>query len=152
MSLKGCPSLVNNDNKTLRFISQKSYVSITSSGEDEILLNMPNAELENMRFCNLSTVSTSQVKQEFRVAFSDIDQISLLVKNIKSEIEKCPCVIKDGSRPFRVHFTSFGGKSYVISTDVRLNVPPYSDEYYDNREKVLQAIAKAANSCDVTFQ
>ncbi len=122
------------------------------TGEDEILLNMPNAELENTRFSNLSMTSTSQVKQEFRVAFSDINQISKLIKKIKLEIEQsCPFVIRDGSRPFRVHFTSFGGKSYVITIDCRLKAPAYSDRYYDCREKVLKAIAKAANSCDVTF-
>lgn len=122
-------------------------------GDDEILVKISNAEMERLRISNLSLGSTSQVKQKLRFDYSAIENASELVDAIKKEIkeESKGIIILDGSRPFRVHWTSFGEEWLEITVDCRLRLIPLSDEYYDKRQEILEAIARAAKSCNARF-
>ncbi len=115
-------------------------------------MKISNAELEKMRLSNLSLSSTSQVKQHLRFDFSAIDNVGELVKEIKKEIkETSKEVITDGTRPFRIHWTSFGEEWLEITVDCRLRIAPFTDEYYVARQEILQAIARAAKKCKARF-
>lgn len=121
-------------------------------GHDEVLTKISNAELEKMRVSNLSLGSTSQVKQMLRFQFSALHNAGELVEEIKSQIQQTTDkLITDGSRPFRVHWTGFGEEWLEVTVDCRLNIPPFTDEYYDTRQKILQAIAKASEKCHARF-
>jgi Small-conductance mechanosensitive channel len=121
-------------------------------GHDEVVTKISNAELENMRVSNLSLGSTSQVKQILRFQFSALHNAGELVEEIKSQIKQTTDkLITDGSRPFRVHWTGFGEEWLEVTVDCRLNIPPLTDEYYDTRQKILQAIARASEKCHARF-
>jgi small-conductance mechanosensitive channel len=121
-------------------------------GDDEIVTKISNVEIEKMRVSNMSLASTSQVKQILRFQFSALHHACGLVEEIKSKIrETTDKLITDGSRPFRVHWTGFGEEWLEVTVDCRLNIPPLTDEYYDTRQKILQAIAEAADECRVRF-
>jgi len=106
-----------------------------------------------MRVSNLSLGSTSQVKQQLKFEYSAIDMVSELVQEIRKEIQgtMAETLITDGSRPFRIHWTSLGEKALVVDVDCRLRIPPLTDEYYDARQEILEAIARAAKRCNVAF-
>lgn len=116
-------------------------------------MKISNAEMERLRISNLSLGSTSQVKQKLRFDYSAIENASELVDAIKKEIkeESKGIIILDGSRPFRVHWTSFGEEWLEITVDCRLRLIPLSDEYYDKQQEILEAIARAAKSCNARF-
>lgn len=117
-------------------------------GEDEILLKIPNLVLQNSSFSNLSLGTTSQVKQDVHIDYSGSDQVINLVEQLKYDIiASCPKVISDGSKPFRVHWTSLGEDSATISVSLVLDVPPCSEEYYDLQQVVLTTIANTAGTC-----
>jgi len=117
-------------------------------GEDEILLKIPNLVLQNSSFSNLSLGTTSQVKQDVHIDYSGSDKVINLVEKLKHDIiASCPKVISDGSKPFRVHWTSLGKQSATISVSLVLDVPPCSEEYYDLQQVVLTTIANAAGTC-----
>lgn len=121
-------------------------------GHDEVVMKISNAELEKMRVSNLSLGSTSQVKQMLRFQFSALHNAGELVEEIKSQIKQTTDkLITDGSRPFRVHWTGFGEEWLEVTVDCRLNIPPLTDEYYDTRQKILQAIARASEKCHARF-
>lgn len=121
-------------------------------GHDEIVVRISNSELERMRVSNLSLSSTSQVKQQLRFDFSALDNVGEIVEEIKKEIkETSKVVITDGTRPFRIHWTSFGEEWLEITVDCRLRLAPMTDEYYTARQEILQAIAIAAKRCNARF-
>ena len=121
-------------------------------GHDEIVTKISNSELDQMRVSNLSLSPSSQVKQELRFDFSTLNMASELVEEIKSEIQKATDqLILDGSRPFRVHWTGFGEEWLEITVDARLNIPPFTDEYYDARQQIMIGIASAVDRCNARF-
>jgi len=121
-------------------------------GHDEVVTKISNTELEKMRVSNLSLGSTSQVKQMLRFQYSTLKNAGELVEEIKSQIQQTTDkLITDGSRPFRVHWTGFGEEWLEVTVDCRLNIPPLTDEYYDTRQKILQAIARATEKCNARF-
>ena len=81
-----------------------------------------------------------------------MDRIPALLTCIKDEIkETCPTVITDGSHPFRVYWTSFEADHLEISVDCRLKSPPVGDLFYDARQNILIAIARAVKKMQINF-
>lgn len=119
-------------------------------GDDEILMKIPNAEISTKNISNLSMINKSQVKQSLRIDHSAIDTIPLLIEEIKAEIKSsCPMLVCDPSHPFRVHWTEYGKGFLQIDVDAKFNVEPHSDDYYDNKQRVLLAISRAIKKCGV---
>jgi len=76
-----------------------------------------------------------------------------LISSIKKEIVgSCPKLILDGSSPWRVYFNSFELGYVEVVVDARFNVVPSSNEYYQARQAVMNAIGRAALKCKVEFQ
>ena len=94
----------------------------------------------------------SQVKQHLYFKYEDIEKVPSLVDEIRNEIAAtCPEVITDGSREFLVKWVAFGEKFVEVLVDCRLTSPPIGERYYEARQKVLEAIARAAHKRNVTF-
>jgi len=75
-----------------------------------------------------------------------------LVNTIKEEIAaSCPKVILDGSRVFRVRMVEFSRDSVEVLVHCHLRNPPFGDPYYEARQGILEAIARAARKEKVKF-
>mgnify|MGYP000399492630 CR=1 FL=1 len=121
-------------------------------GSDELVTSIPNTQLADLRISNRSRMKRSQVKQTLRFKHVDIDKIPDLVNEIKDEIAaSCPKVITDGSRPFRVWWTDIDSDCVKVMVDCRLRNPPTGDKYYEARQTVMEAIAKALKRKKVDF-
>lgn len=125
-------------------IVKLGWMETVVRGSDEIMVSIPNTDLVRERVSNLSRVRLSQVKQVLRLRYDDADKIPMLIDRIKYEIKmSCPELIVDGSRPFRVHWTSMNSDHCELTIDTRHRVKPTGDVYLDNRQSVLTAIHRA---------
>ncbi len=121
-------------------------------GGDELITSIPNTQLSNVRVTNKSHLRYSQVKQTLRFDYSDVHRIQEVVTAIKEEIKSsCPEVITDGSHPFRVFWSNFEADHLEVSVDCRLRCPPIGDRYFETRQKILVAIARAAKKMKFNF-
>ena len=101
----------------------------------------------------MSRTPRSQVKQELRVSYDDAAKIPKLLESIKEEIkEDCPKLITDGSRPFRAHWRDYKDDHLQIVVDCHFNIKPTGNEYWDNRQTMLEAIYRAAKKTGVKFE
>jgi small-conductance mechanosensitive channel len=111
-------------------IYRNTYI-IHISGDDEIIIRIPNAQLVNQRFSNLSRLFKCQVKQSIRLSYDDIGMMDKIVQAIRYEIKaSCPKLILDGSRPFRVHWREFKDDHLEIVVDCHFNLPPTGNIYW----------------------
>lgn len=95
----------------------------------------------------------SQVKQHLYFKYDDVGRVPSLVDEIRNEIAAtCPDVITDGSREFLVKWVDFGEKQVEVLVDCRVRLPPIGEKYYEARQKILEAIARAVHRRDVTFR
>jgi small-conductance mechanosensitive channel len=100
-------------------------------GEDDIVVRIPNAQLVNQRFSNLSRLFKCQVKQKVRFSYEDMHKIPEIIQAIKYEIKaSCPKLIVDGSRPFRVHWRDFQDDHLEVVIDSHFNLPPTGNLYW----------------------
>ncbi len=128
------------------------YFAHSGAVGDELIVKIPNSQLADQRVSNISRTNKCQVKQELWFDYDDIDKLPQVIKDIKEEISRnCPHLIKDGSRPFRVHWRDYKDDHLEVVVDARFHLPPASDIYWDNREEVLKAIATAAKKNGVSF-
>ena len=116
------------------------------------MVTIPNAQVSNQRVQNLARTGTCQVKQVLWFRYEDIEKIPGVIKAIKEEIRaSCPKLITDGSRPFRVHWSDFKEDHLEVLVNANFNIKPYGDEYMDNRQAVLLAIARAVQKNVLEF-
>mmetsp|Transcript_9039 Transcript_9039/g.19587 ORF Transcript_9039/g.19587 Transcript_9039/m.19587 type:complete len:99 (-) Transcript_9039:94-390(-) len=81
-----------------------------------------------------------------------LDKIPDLCSDIRDEIAtSCPKVITDGSRVFRVRWVDFCADHVKVLVDCRLRNPPSCETYYEARQGILEAIARAARRKKVGF-
>lgn len=126
--------------------------SLSMSGGDEHVVKIPNTQLASQRVSNLSRMKTCQVTQTLRFHYSDLDKAPQIICKIKEEIEAmCPELIKDCSRPFRCTLTEFAEDHFEVVVDTRHKLPPIGTKYWENRERVLTAIAIAVAKNNVKF-
>lgn len=116
----------------------------------ELITAVPNKEFSNQRLTNLSRLKFSQFTQTLRFDYDDADKINDIIDAIRKEIrETCPVVVTDGSRPFRVFWSSYGESALEVLIDVRMAVPPLGDKHLEARQSVLLAIQRALNKVGV---
>ena len=122
-------------------------------GYDNIVTIVPNSKLFNQKISNLSKSTKSQVKQTLRFRYSDIKKLPATLASIKEEIVKaCPKLITDGSRPFRADLFNYNEDHIEVKVNCHFNdIVPFSDEYCENRQRMLHAIAHAIEGNDVEF-
>ena len=65
--------------------------------------------------------------------------------------DTCSLVVADGSRTFRVKTWEIGKDAVEVVVDCRLRTPPIGEQYFEAREDVLEAIARAVERAGVEF-
>ena len=120
---------------------------------DELIVRIPNSQLSGMRLANVSRVRLSQVKQTLAIRYEDIKKLPKLCEDIKAEIRaSCPTLIEDeGFRPFRVHWREYHKYYLEVVVDAHFRTRPFCDAYFEVRQEVLQAIARATKKNGVLF-
>jgi hypothetical protein len=110
-------------------------------------MRIPNKQLADVRVTNLTRCRQCQVLLNLYVSIEhSIPQIQTLMDDIKTEIATACSddLIADGSRPFRVHWTSIEQDGRCeITVDAHFNVPPHGNLYFANKERVMKAIGRA---------
>ncbi len=135
------------------------------------------SQLSDQRVYNLSRTRRSQVQQVLRVSYEDAAKIPKFLESIKEEIRNsCPKLITDGSRwvrayirlnqtptctnsvisilhrPFRAHWRNYEDDHLEIVVDAHFTIPPTGNEYWDNRQSMLEAISHAAKKSGVRLE
>lgn len=65
-------------------------------------------------------------------------------------VDSCPKLITD-SRAFRVNWREIEKDHLTLNVDAHFNVPASGTPYWDNRQEVMMAIARAAERSGVEF-
>ena len=120
---------------------------------DELVVRIPNSQISGTRTANVSRVRLSQVQQTLAIRYEDLNKLPQLVKSIKEEI-RLACgstLIDDGFRSFRVHWRGYKNYYLEVVVDAHFRVKPSCDAYFETREQVLQAIARATEKSGVLF-
>lgn len=133
-------------------IEKMGWFETMIRNSDELVVGIPNTELSGKRIYNLSRTRRSQVKQELRVSYDDAAKIPKLLDSIKEEIKKdCPKLITDGSRPFRANWRGYEVDHLQVVVDCHFTIKPTGNEYWENRQTMLEAINRAAEKSGVQF-
>eukprot|EP00804_Cyclotella_cryptica_P012990 CCRYP_002324-RC/>CCRYP_002324-RC protein AED:0.11 eAED:0.11 QI:227/1/1/1/1/1/7/165/529 len=134
-------------------IEHMGWMETQIRNSDELAVRIPNTQLAGQRVYNLSRTPRSQVKQTLRISYDDAPKIPKLLDNIKEEIRlSCPKLITDGSRAFRAHWQNFEDDHLQVVVDCHFTIKPTGDEYYDNRQAVLEAIHRAVKKTGAHFE
>jgi small-conductance mechanosensitive channel len=122
---------------------------------DDSLISIPNTVLAQGHYHNLSSrLPSSRVHQQLRFHYKDAARLPNILKSIKEEIRLgCPSLILNhASLPFRVHWTSFDKDYLEVVVEAHFSIPSSESlEYWDNRQRVLQAINRATKIHQVDF-
>mmetsp|Transcript_13999 Transcript_13999/g.20681 ORF Transcript_13999/g.20681 Transcript_13999/m.20681 type:complete len:421 (+) Transcript_13999:48-1310(+) len=119
---------------------------------DETVVVIPNGQLGMQRVHNLSRIERCRVKQELRFRYEDADKIPLLLPDILQEIKNvCPESITDGSRPWRALWTGYEDYYLPVTIDVHFDLPPIGQKYWENRQRVMEAIYRAVKRHNIRF-
>ena len=122
-------------------------------GNDEVMVAVPNSDLAAQKISNLSRLKKCQVVQSLRFSYADVEKLPKLCNDIKKEIKlNCPQLIVDGTRPFRVYWRGYESGHLEVKVDTHFNIRPIGDAYYENRERVLQAIYRSVKKNDINFK
>mmetsp|Transcript_25482 Transcript_25482/g.39471 ORF Transcript_25482/g.39471 Transcript_25482/m.39471 type:complete len:149 (+) Transcript_25482:1-447(+) len=119
---------------------------------DNIAVQISNNDLLQERYANLSRTPRSRLKFDLRFQHEDIGRITDICESIKDEIDaSCPKLVRDGSNPFRVSWTDVGDDHISVVINTSYEIMPSTGEYWENREVVLLAVARAMQKMNVKF-
>eukprot|EP00546_Thalassionema_frauenfeldii_P015260 CAMPEP_0178922028 /NCGR_PEP_ID=MMETSP0786-20121207/15907_1 /TAXON_ID=186022 /ORGANISM="Thalassionema frauenfeldii, Strain CCMP 1798" /LENGTH=408 /DNA_ID=CAMNT_0020596309 /DNA_START=205 /DNA_END=1431 /DNA_ORIENTATION=- len=119
---------------------------------DDVQTKIPNSKIAGQNFANLSRSKLSNVQFDLRFYLKDMDRVQDIIEAIRTEIvAACPKLITDGSRPFRIMWTDIKSDHIVVTVNTHHKIPPACQAYWENREQVLLAIAKATKQRNVKF-
>mmetsp|Transcript_11686 Transcript_11686/g.27999 ORF Transcript_11686/g.27999 Transcript_11686/m.27999 type:complete len:516 (-) Transcript_11686:987-2534(-) len=133
-------------------VERLGWLETVLRGNDDIMMTVPNAELQGSQVSNLSRIRICQVHQTLKFKSTDVSKLPKLLHDIKCEIRSsCPTVITDGSRPFRCYWTNFQSSSLEVVIDAHFRIRPVGDAYFENRQRVLFAIDRAVKMNEVQY-
>lgn len=133
-------------------VTNIGWMQTTITKYDDMIEVVPNSQLGNQRVKNISRVKMCQIKQFLRFRYEDAEKFPQLLLSILEEIkESCPAAITDGSRPFRACWTGYREDYLEVMVDTHYNLKPIGTKYWNNREKVMEAIYRAAKKSNVQF-
>mmetsp|Transcript_17464 Transcript_17464/g.34763 ORF Transcript_17464/g.34763 Transcript_17464/m.34763 type:complete len:504 (+) Transcript_17464:76-1587(+) len=133
-------------------VSIIGWFETTLLAGDGISVRIPNADIAKQKIYNKSRIARSQVNLDLRFHIHDMDRIDDLTKTIREEInDSCPLLVRDGSSTFRVVWTDIKEDHLLVSVTSHYDILPGCAEYWNNREIMLKAIARAAKKCCVDF-
>jgi len=138
--------------KTEGIVNRIGLVETEILGYDNIIVKIPNSQLTGQRISNLSRVTKSRVRQVLRFKYSDLDKLPRLLTEMKSEIStSCPKLISDGSKPFQAVLSSYESDHIAAYVNCHFDIPPATEDFVENRQQVLLAIARTMKRHDVDF-
>mmetsp|Transcript_48804 Transcript_48804/g.118105 ORF Transcript_48804/g.118105 Transcript_48804/m.118105 type:complete len:675 (-) Transcript_48804:228-2252(-) len=127
---------------------------------DEKIVRVPNAFIaSSKRLANVSRQTFSSVQLTLELSYQDMEKIPNLVKDMKEQIEHGVMIltgdehtiVRDGTRPYRVHWRDVTYRGIQIVVDIHLRMPPNKDLYFDTRQAILIAISKSCSKHDITY-
>eukprot|EP00529_Nitzschia_sp_RCC80_P033549 CAMPEP_0113498976 /NCGR_PEP_ID=MMETSP0014_2-20120614/31489_1 /TAXON_ID=2857 /ORGANISM="Nitzschia sp." /LENGTH=208 /DNA_ID=CAMNT_0000393095 /DNA_START=109 /DNA_END=735 /DNA_ORIENTATION=- /assembly_acc=CAM_ASM_000159 len=127
---------------------------------DEKIVRVPNAFIaSSKRLANVSRQTFSSVQLTLELSYQDMEKVPNLVKDMKEQIEHGVMIltgdehtiVKDGTRPYRVHWRDVTYRGIQIVVDIHLRMPPNKDLYFDTRQAILIAISKSCSKHDITY-
>lgn len=125
-------------------ITKIGLVETELVGYDNVPIRIPNSQLASERVSNMSRIKLSRVYQNLRFEYSDLDILPDLLNDIKEEITaSCPKLILDGSKPFQALLSAYETDHVEAYVNCHFVIPPGTDEFVNNRQQVLLAIARA---------
>jgi len=114
-------------------------------------MNVPNQQLAGKRVGNITRGKRSSVTQTVWFSYDDIDKIAQVCSDIKTCIkERCPR-LETEIRPFRATFREFKRDHLEVGIQAHFKIPPFSNDYFENRQQVMYAISDAAKKNGVKF-
>lgn len=133
-------------------VSSMGWIYTDLRGTDDIVLKIPNSYLASQRVGNISRLNKSQVKQTLWFSYDYIEKLPKLIDGIKAEIKaSCQNLITDGSRPFRVTWMDYNETHLEVVVNCHFRHPPAGDMYWNTRQDLLLAVARAAKKAGVPF-
>lgn len=128
------------------------WMETTIRSDDESTTKLPNSVFNQEQMVNLSRNGNSRVIEKLAVSYDSMQQIPKLVKSIKANlIKNCPKLVSDGSRPFIVSWNGYRQGYLEVLVDARFNIPPIGETYFENKQRVMEAIADAIVENKVQF-
>lgn len=133
-------------------VVKMGWIETVIRGSDEIMMTVPNSDLASQQLSNLSRLLRCQIKQTLRFSYKDVDKLSKICEDIKTEIRRtCPELISDGSRAFRCHWVGYEEDHLSVLVQAHFRIRPIGSEYWVNRQRVLEAINRAVVKNGVEF-
>lgn len=136
-------------------VQKLGWLNTLIRGNDEMVLRIPNTQIARTRIANVSRQRLSNVQVTLDISYTEIGKLKQLVDDIRSNLldtlDVYATLITDNSRPFRVHWREVTETSLVVVVDTHLRVKPFSDEYWNTRQEIFFAIARAAEKNDIKF-
>lgn len=121
-------------------------------GGDGVVTRIPNGQVVNQRVRNLSRTTESMVVQQLWFRYEDIEHMPEVLAAIKREVQaSCPHLITDGSRAFRAFWTEFQDDHLEAVVEAHFTLKPGSEDYHEERQLMLQAIARAVKESQAEF-
>jgi small-conductance mechanosensitive channel len=114
-------------------------------GFDGSFVRIPHSQMAKTRVVNLSRHPTSQFREDLNLPYRSPEKIKKLVRDIKDEVKlSCPKLVDNEVLPLNVHWTQFDGKdTMTVTVDCHFYIQRLGTAYWDNRQNVLMAIARA---------
>ena len=151
-------SVGNND--IIGFVQKLGVFHTHIRTSDEKIVRVPNAYIaSSKRLANVSRQTFSSVQLTLELSYNDMNKVPDLVQDMKDQIEHDVMIltgnehtiVKDGTRPYRVHWRDVSYRGIQIVIDIHLRMPPNKDLYFDTRQAILIAISKSCSKHDITY-
>jgi small-conductance mechanosensitive channel len=137
---------------TMGTVNKLGWLNTHIRRADELVVRIPNTQISGTRVANISRTRLSAVTQTLAISYDGLDKLPRLIADIKKEIRlSCPTLIDDGLRPFRVFWSDYKEYSLEVKVDAHFRTKPFCDDYYEVREAVLMAIARATKKNNISF-
>jgi len=116
------------------------------AGANDYIVRIPNSYLANQRISYVSRAKRSQVFEKLRFQYKDLDRIPDILEEIKNELKRaCDPIPK----PYDIFMNDFKEDHVEVVLDLHFNVKASGNAYFENSEKVFDAVWRVLQRNDV---
>jgi len=106
-----------------------------------------------VRVKNVSRTTRAEIKQVLRFRYEDGDKLPALLPDILCHLKAfCPDLITDGSKPLRAVWAGFQPTHLEVIVTTHHNCMPIGQRFWENRQKVNEAIYRAVQEHKMQFE
>ena len=135
----------------MTFATDSYSIPCITHSLDDIYIQIPNSQLLHKPLTNISRAKRCQVKQILRFKYSDLDDIPIILEEIKHRVkETCPKLITNGTQ-YRAVICSYEPDHVQAMVNFHFDIPSQTEAYYRNRQQVLLVIARVMKEHGVEF-